>query len=380
MKYAKLAAFLDQNEKALIDEWELRVRSELSAAEGTPSLVLRNHLAKLIEDLKGYLHEFSLGAHDTSQVSYLRSAISVFEIHGRERAATPDYAENQLIWEIVLLRRVIMEGLRDAEDVDAELAECLTRFFEELMSAAVATFSASIKETQRRVITSLVHDIRSPLSTIHGSSELLERSQIPEDSKRLLRAMQYGIRRVGAILTEVLDSADIEAGKGLNFTFMKYDVVDELAILKRESEMVYGHRFKCEIDPPADEIMAVLDPAMLVRLLENLISNGFKHGRRDGCVTLRVENRDDELILSVHNWGEPIPKEKQDEIFDYLSTTKGGSAEKKGWGIGLSLAKAIAEGHKGTVRVESTQKKGTTFTLTLPKHARKPGESLTIIL
>ena len=143
--------------------------------------------------------------------------------------------------------------------------------------------------------------------------------------------------------------------------------------------MVYGSRFKYEIDPPSKEIRGVFDSAMLVRLLENLISNGFKHGSPDGEVTLKIEDRRDELVMIVHNWGRPIPADKREEIFEYLSTTKGGG-ERKSWGIGLSMAKATAEGHKGNVRIESTQTEGTSFILTLPKFARKPEETLTIII
>src|SRR5690606_33114144 len=126
------------------------------------------------------------------------------------------------------------------------------------------------------------------------------RSNLPEDSGRLLLAMRYGARRVGAILTEVLDLANIEAGKGLNFIFKEWNFLKDLEILKRESEMVYGSRFKYKIVPPVKEIRAVLDPAMLVRLLENLISNGFKHGHPDTDVTLKVEDRPEELVITVH--------------------------------------------------------------------------------
>lgn len=381
MKYVKLVDFLDHNEGALLNEWELRVRSKLSASEATASLVLRDHLVKLIDDLKGYLYELSLGGGESSRVrGYLNAAVEDFEIHGRERAATRNYAEDQVMWEIIILRRVIMEGLTGNRQIDADLSESLNRFFEELYCSAIAAFSESIKHTQRKIIASLVHDIRNPLSTIEGSCQLLERKKLPEDTKRLILAMQYGVRRVSAILTEVLDSANIEAGKGLNFVFRECNFTEQIAILTRESEMVYGSRFKYEINSPSKEIRAILDPAMVVRLLENLISNAFKHGSSEGDVNLKIEDRNDELVMTVHNWGKPIPADKREEIFEYLSTTKGGSAEKKGWGIGLSMAKATAEGHKGSVQIESDQKKGTSFILTLPKFSRKPEETLTIII
>jgi signal transduction histidine kinase len=372
------ADYLHKNEVAIINRWELRVRSELDAAQHSTSLVLRNHLLKLTEDLNILLrqnatNDFSLDSE------HIADSIDIFEKHGRERATVSRYDENQLMREMSVFRQIIIDALFENHIANAVVIEKITRYFEALSWATVSAFSDSIKATQKKIMASLIHDLRNPLHAVQGGFELLSRMEKTPRLEKLFDNLRYSIHRISAILEEVLNTASIEAGKGLTLKFQNSNFADDLEILRRETEAIYGQRFKMRIQPAGEAIDAVIDTAILVRLLENLISNAFKHGSFDGDVTLTVRNEPDSIILAVHNTGEPIPKEKQEEIFDYLSTTKGGSAEEKGWGIGLALAKATAEGHKGTVNVESNAS-GTTFTLTIPKYARQPGETTTMFI
>jgi signal transduction histidine kinase len=380
MKEAEIAAnYLQNHETAIINQWELRVRSELEAAEQASSLVLRNHLARLMGDVREYLRRTSSSDRLEEAGDAFNASISVFEKHGRERATTDNYDEDQLIWECVLLRRVVVDELLKNNLANMVIVERITRFFETVAWAAVSSFSESIKATHKKIIASLVHDIRNPLSAIGGSTHLLAHKNPDGQAQELLQSARQGLHRIGSILNEVLDNANIEAGSGLHFVFEECDFLEDLEVIRKETEAIYGSRFKYEVDAPSGHMKAVLDSALLVRLLENLIANAFKHGSHNGSVLLSAHDETDRLKLCVHNTGEPIPQEKQKRIFDFLNTTKG-SAGGKSYGIGLALAKATAEGHKGAVQLESTKDKGTTFTLIIPKFAHKPSETLTMIL
>ena len=104
------------------------------------------------------------------------------------------------------------------------------------------------------------------------------------------------------------------------------------------------------------------DPSRLRQVLDNLISNAVRHGSASDVVLVRAEV-DGMLRISVSDHGEGIPLEQQERIFDVgvrLDSTSPGT------GLGLALARAIAEGHGGSLTVASTPGEGTTFTLALP--------------
>jgi signal transduction histidine kinase len=109
----------------------------------------------------------------------------------------------------------------------------------------------------------------------------------------------------------------------------------------------------------------------LRRVIENLISNAAKYGSPTGPITLTLEKRASEIDISVHNVGNPLPREELLQLFDpfHRSSTADASPH-VGWGLGLTLVRGVAEAHGGRVHVESTPEAGTTFTLSLPLDSR----------
>jgi signal transduction histidine kinase len=86
-------------------------------------------------------------------------------------------------------------------------------------------------------------------------------------------------------------------------------------------------------------------------------------------VTVTLSQQGEQVELAVHNLGRPIPEEEQAILFQHFTRTKSAETSgKKGWGIGLTLVKGVAEAHGGSVQVESTPAHGTTFRVRLPRH------------
>jgi signal transduction histidine kinase len=110
---------------------------------------------------------------------------------------------------------------------------------------------------------------------------------------------------------------------------------------------------------------------LLHRALENLISNAFKYGD-GGLVTVRAQAAQGRLMLSVHNTGNPIAADRLDRIFEYLWREVDGKTNKatQGWGIGLPFARSVAEGHGGSIAVDSGPDTGTTFLIDVPIDCR----------
>jgi signal transduction histidine kinase len=108
--------------------------------------------------------------------------------------------------------------------------------------------------------------------------------------------------------------------------------------------------------------------------VENLATNAVKYSTPDTAITITIQQSDSKVILSVHNQGNPIALNEQDTLFQQFRRKK--SAETQvGWGLGLTVVKGITESHSGTVRIESSDEKGTSFIIELPRDARIPENS-----
>jgi signal transduction histidine kinase len=107
--------------------------------------------------------------------------------------------------------------------------------------------------------------------------------------------------------------------------------------------------------------------------LANLIKNAFDYGKKGSPVSVSVEGEGDEVVISVHNEGNPIPFDRQHTLFDPL--VRGAAAQTEGrrrsesLGLGLYIVKKVTESHGGTVSLQSEEKSGTTFKVRLPRIA-----------
>jgi signal transduction histidine kinase len=98
-----------------------------------------------------------------------------------------------------------------------------------------------------------------------------------------------------------------------------------------------------------------------------LITNAIKYGDSEKPITVIAREHDGEIKISVHNFGNPIPSEDQEAIFEPFFRSKSVRlGNKKGWGLGLTLVQGIVEAHNGRINLESNAIEGTTFSIILP--------------
>jgi signal transduction histidine kinase len=100
------------------------------------------------------------------------------------------------------------------------------------------------------------------------------------------------------------------------------------------------------------------------RVLENLLNNAQKYGDPLRPITVRAYRESDLMLVSVHNFGEPIPWAEMDRLFKPYQRIEDTSI--KGWGLGLPYVQSVAESHGGTVVIDSDAARGTTFTVSIP--------------
>jgi signal transduction histidine kinase/CheY-like chemotaxis protein len=222
------------------------------------------------------------------------------------------------------------------------------------------------RELRERVVTTLTHDLRSPLSVVHMNGILLHRMlHDPEAVKGLADRIIRNALRADAMLCDLLDANRLQAGEQMPISpeTCRLDVL--LSTIAEGLTELHGNRFRMINE--AGAVVGQWDGKAIRRLVENLAGNAVNDGKGESPVTVSLAQAGDQVEIAVHNEGNPISPTDQEAIFQPFH--RAGSAlngNNSGWGIGLTLVKGIAEAHGGSARVESDPVGGTTFLVRLP--------------
>jgi signal transduction histidine kinase len=218
----------------------------------------------------------------------------------------------------------------------------------------------------------LMHDIRNPLNVVSITAELVKARSGDEAGR--IDTILANTAKIDTMVTELLDAVRLEADQGLDLKFVLCDVRTSIQASTEGAQLAYPGRI--EISLPAEPAVGMIDASGLARAVENLISNTIKYGDSKEQVRVELRCTPDWFIIAVHNWGQPIEK---DQATIFVTFARSEDPEKnyleKGWGLGLAYVKAVAEGHGGEVRVESSKKNGTTFSILIPREPEKAAKA-----
>ncbi|MER0040452.1 MULTISPECIES: GAF domain-containing sensor histidine kinase [unclassified Pseudomonas] len=210
----------------------------------------------------------------------------------------------------------------------------------------------------------LAHDLRTPLSAVRLSAELLETRVNEPNNLKLIRAVRQSAVRMGVLIEDVLDFARGELGGGIPIKPVVTDTLQEQfeAVL---TELRVVHPCAVILDTLSIPTGLNCDPGRLGQLLVNLVDNAITHGAKGEPVVVHIHTVGQSLVLSVHNRGVAIPEAVQPGLFHPFKRHEVGS-RKDGLGLGLYIANEICAGHRGTLEVTSNDAHGTEFVATLP--------------
>ncbi|RYZ72788.1 MAG: PAS domain-containing sensor histidine kinase, partial [Proteobacteria bacterium] len=220
-------------------------------------------------------------------------------------------------------------------------------------------------------VAALTHDLRTPLSAAKMSSQLLSRKMPESDaSRKLAIRITNNLDRADEMIRDLLDAGQIKAGGAVA---VENDVAVSLDQIVHDAMedliSVHGERFKVG-ELPA--VQGYWDRSVVRRIIENLVGNAVKYGSPSESITLDGAEQGDQVKISVHNFGDPIPAEIQKQLFEpYARSLSAIKSSQKGWGIGLTLVRGFAEAHGGHVEVVSSREQGTTFTVFLAKNSHR---------
>jgi signal transduction histidine kinase len=298
-------------------------------------------------------HEFiALGLRSRVLVPLLAGpeTIGAFSVVRRDPSAfSPD--EIELLSLLGRLAGTAIQNIR-AYEAERTTAEELRR-----LSALRADFVSLVS-----------HELRSPMASVIGSARTLQlrwRELTAEQRESFLALIAHETSRLADLISDVLDTSRIEAG---TFSYSFEDV--DLGALIRDSAAA-AEQIQDEV-PVRAVVREPLPPVRgdrdrLRQVLINLIDNAVKYSKPGEEVVVEAQSANGRILIDVSDRGPGVPAQHQKVIFEKFGRIQSGGTAKPGTGLGLFIARSIAEAHGGSLAVRShPEQEGATFTLSLP--------------
>jgi signal transduction histidine kinase len=374
--HARLADFIRQNQAAIIDEWIQFAGTRSPASDGMSKLALKDHIVDILNFVAADLASAQTPHEQVDKSHGLSDGAGPFrhtaaEVHAALRLAD-GFDIDQMVSEYRALRAsVVKQWVAGHKTLATTDIDDLTRFNESIDQAvteSVAHYTKTIDNSRNLFLGILGHDLRNPIGAASMAAQRMERwgTSDPKQAK-VVSELVRTTERATRILNDLLDLTRSSFGTDIPITKAKSDIAklcqtiaDELRSIN-EAQVV---KVELEGDP-----VGFWDAARMGQVLSNLMGNAIQYSDSCSPVTVAIAGNDpDAVTLNVHNFGPTIPVENQRAIFE--SGVRGQVNDPGGHthlGLGLYIARLIIEAHGGKISVTSDEKKGTTFTVQLPR-------------
>ncbi|MFO8067761.1 MAG: ATP-binding protein [Bacteroidales bacterium] len=225
------------------------------------------------------------------------------------------------------------------------------------------------KQIRFQFLSVLSHELKSPINAVEGYMKMMKEKQIGDNIDDYMEMIERSIERIKGMRNLILDLLDLtrmESGKKSR-ELRPVDVVDITRSVIDSIEPLAIQR-NIKIDLKSDEsVIMTADKNEIEIILNNLISNAVKYNKEDGKVIITIEKSDDKLVVSIKDTGIGMSEDEMDLLFqDFVRIKNNKTKYVTGSGLGLSIAKKMAELYKGKISVESKPDEGSTFTVNIP--------------
>jgi signal transduction histidine kinase len=369
--------FIRENKDLILEKWLEKLASEIPQVLGHDRSAIENSVPDFLDAMQ-----------DALEASNTTSLIYRSKDHGKQRIEFKNYSLVHVIKEYHILKRIIFDMIDKNQEIRAIDRDVIMHAIDEAVEQAGETFyqlktqgiveekenaEANIKNleiiggSRENFFSSVSHDLKNPINNIKLVVQLIKNGVNKLKNEEVLKIIQSSIERAETLINDLLDVNLINSGNELPIEVHECHLV---AMLKDTlSNYQLGHGNKIVLNTDLDDLVVLIDCKYMMRAVVNLIDNALKYGDKSKPVTLECKKTGEQIIISVHNFGEPIPLENQANIFSrYFRVNKN---KTESWGIGLSLVQGIVEAHGGKVSVDSSADEGTKFTIAIPAEVTK---------
>lgn len=347
--------------EVVLGEWETRLRSTVNEAAALPHPILINTFPTLYDNIA---QSITPGYPRTS----VTLSNTVASEHGGERARVTNYSHQAVIAEYQLLRWTILDVLdRNGVALNSNEFFIINSAIDDCIQESVNAFALAQSALRERFIVTVTHDLRNPLQVINSAAELLLHVEDLDKIRDLASRIVGNSQRMDRMIQDLLDAAVFQSGERLKLHLSSFDIMEVIQEVQEQLAEQCGPRLQVLGVP----VSGWWDRDAMKRVLENLLNNALKYGAADAAIRVKVDFSHGRMLLSVHNEGDPIPKEELESIFQVFRRAEAAKeSEKRGWGIGLPYVRGVAESHGGSVQIDSAPGRGTTLAIDVPVDAR----------
>jgi two-component system sensor histidine kinase KdpD len=253
-------------------------------------------------------------------------------------------------------------------DQAAQAAERI-RLVEDVDRARLAAESDRLRSA---LLTSISHDLKTPLAAIIGAAGTLKAysANLDEDSREdLLATVQDEAERLNRFIANLLDMTRLESG-AIAPNIALNDLSDVLgAALQRARKVLSNDRVELRL--AANLPMVAIDPVLFEQVLFNLLDNAAKYSPPHATVSIRSRRDSNHVVLQIADEGDGIPSEELESVFDKFYRAQKGDHVRPGTGLGLAISRGFVEAMHGTISAANrSDRSGAVLTIRLPIPAR----------
>jgi len=228
------------------------------------------------------------------------------------------------------------------------------------------SYLKQVERMKNEFVHTISHDLRSPLTSVIGYTELIQRvGSINDQQVEFLDRIRSSIESITSLVNDLLDLSRLEAGFDTRRELVNLENILNFALDTMEAQFkVNDLVLELDVGKEIPELRG--NPIRLRQLLDNLLSNAVKYSPKGTTINVSLLAEENQIILRVADQGTGIPQAEQARIFEKFYRASNVPDQVGGSGLGLAIVKSIVDSHQGRIWVESFMGKGSTFFVVLP--------------
>ena len=315
-----------------------------------------------LEEMAPLVHPDDVEAVRQAQTDCIEGLRPLYRIEYRLKTASGDW-----VWVLSRGRVVERAGDGGALRMTGTNVDITQRKRAEVELLAALQREKELSEMKSKFVSIASHELRTPLATILSSAELLEHYSdglSAEDKLKMLHGIQGAVKRMNAMIEDVLVIGKAEAG-ALQFEPKPVDLRELCRKVVEELRLGVAKQHVIQFEQQFERGNLNLDEKLLRHILTNLLSNAVKYSPAGSTVSLQLAERDGKALIEVGDQGIGIPVEDQARLFESFHRASN-VGNRQGTGLGLVIVKKAVELHGGTISIDSKVDAGTRISVRLP--------------